>query len=254
MSPWHDVLTVLAFFSRLPVPHDPRSSGAVAGAVGMVPVVGALIALPAGVLLLVLHGLGASPWVAATMAVLALIVTTGALHEDGLADCADGFWGGATPERRLAIMRDSRVGTFGVLALVGAVLLKVSLLQAALAAGAGAAASAFVASAAAGRAVALYPWVGLPNARGSGLAAEAGRPDPAAFRKALVLAVLIGALLLVWRSPLGFVAAGIAAAATAKAVACLADSKIGGHTGDVIGAAVVLCELAFLGVFTIWTG
>ena len=251
--PLHAIATAVAFYSRLPVPAGLQTAD-LAETAEMAPVAGLVVALPPACLMALAMGLGATPLVAAVLGTLALIILTGALHEDGLADCADGFWGGATPERRLAIMRDSRIGSYGVLALVGAVLLKVAVLEMALAAGTWSGVAVFLASAAAGRAVALFPWVGLLPARKDGLAVAVGRPAVATFRRALVYAVAVGAVLVAWWAPLGFVVAGVAAAGTAKACASLADWKIGGHTGDVIGATVVLADLAYLLAITIWTG
>lgn len=246
-----DVGTVVGFYSRLPVP-TARHGIRVSDAVGALPLASVIIALPAAVALAVLTWLGASPLVAALVAVATLVVVTGALHEDGLADCADGFFGGAVPERRLVIMRDSRIGTYGVLALLFAVGLKIALVAELLALGTVPAAALLIAAAVAGRTIALYPWVGLPNARGEGLAASAGRPHASAFRRALLLGVIVTAVLTVWISPLGFVLAGLAAAAAAKGVAVLADRLIGGHTGDVIGAAVVLGDLLYLAAFSMF--
>lgn len=246
-----DLSTVVGFYSRLPVPGG-RHGRRVADAVGVLPLAAVVIALPAALMLLVAAAIGFSPAVVALVAVGTLIVTTGALHEDGLADCADGLFGGASPERRLDIMRDSRIGTYGVLALILAVGLKVALLVELMALGPVTAAALVVAAAVAGRTVALYPWVGLPNARGEGLALSAGRPQPAAFRRALVLGVVVTAVLTVWLSPLGFVVAAIAAAAGAKGGASIADRLIGGHTGDVIGAAVIVGDLLWLATFSIF--
>lgn len=250
--PLHAIATAVAFFSRLPVPAGLQTAG-LAQAAAMAPVAGLVVALPAAVLM-VLGAQLTGPLAGAVIGTVALIVLTGALHEDGLADCADGFWGGATPERRLAIMRDSRIGTYGVLALVGAVLLKVALLEALLSAGSWGAAAAFLAAAVAGRAVALYPWVGLLPARADGLAVAVGRPTVPTFRRALVIAIVATALLLAWWAPVGWIVASLGAAGAAKGCASLADRKIGGHTGDVIGATVVLCDLTYLLAVTIWIG
>ncbi len=219
----------------------------------MAPVAGVVIALPAAILMLLAHAMGALPLLSASLAVVAMIVATGALHLDGLADCADGFWGGASRARRLEIMHDSRVGTYGVLALVAAVLLKVAILATALSGGALFAALSLMASAAAARAVALYAWTGLGPARTDGLAVTVGRPTVATFRNALIVAIATTALLTVWWAPLGFVLAAMAAAGAAKGCASLADAKIGGHTGDVIGASIVVADLSYLLVLTIWT-
>jgi len=244
--------TALAFFSRIRVPAA-FTGEPLTRAVAMVPLAGVLIALPAGLVMLLADLLGAAPLVAAVLAVITAIVVTGALHEDGLADCADGFWGGAEPVRRLEIMRDSRIGSYGVLALVGAVLLKVAILESALAAGSGTALLMLLAAASAGRAVALYPWVGLPPARRDGLAVGIGRPTIPTFRRAILIAVLATAVLVAWWAPVGFMLASVAAAAASKACATLAEHKVGGHTGDVIGATVVVSELTYLLVLTMWT-
>ncbi len=250
MTPWRPALvTVIGFYSRLPVPIAGDVS--LARCVWILPAAAVAITWPAAVAGGLAFWLGLAPLAAALVATLALAIVTGALHEDGLADCADGFWGAAGTTRRLEIMRDSRIGTYGVLALVGAVGLKVALLAQLLEAIGGWALIVFIAAAVAGRAVALFPWAGLPNARAGGLAANAGRPTGKDFRTALLLALAITAALTVWISPLGFVLAAVAAAASAKGVASLADSKIGGHTGDVIGAAVVLGDLSYLAGFTI---
>ena len=93
----------------------------------------------------------------------------------------------------------------------------------------------------------------LPPARSDGLAVTVGRPTVSTFRKALIVGLILTALLVAWWAPLGFIVAGIAAAATAKFTATLAEAKIGGHTGDVIGATIVLADLAYLLVLTLWT-
>lgn len=245
-------VTALSFYSRIKVPAElPRAP--LAGAVALAPLAGVAIALPAGLVLLVLHWLGASALVAAVLATATMIVLTGALHEDGLADCADGFWGGADAARRLEIMRDSRIGSYGVLALVVAVLLKVAILASAIASSPSFAVLVLLASAAASRAVALYPWVGLVPARRDGLAVAIGRPTIATFRRAIFIAAAVTVLLVTWWAPIGFVLAAVAAAGAAKACATLADHKIGGHTGDVIGATVVVADMTYLLVLTMWT-
>ncbi|WP_075221530.1 adenosylcobinamide-GDP ribazoletransferase [Acuticoccus yangtzensis] len=243
------IRATVAFYSRLPVPYPQGVS--LARSVWVLPVAGALIAL--GPALLGALGLwfGLSSFAAAFITVMGLVIVTGALHEDGLADCCDGFWGGSTLSRRLEIMADSRIGTYGVLGLVGAVGLKVALLADLVTALGGWALPVFAAAAAAARAVALFPWAGLPNARPGGLAATMGRPSAREFRAAIFIAIGVTAVLTLLISPLGFFLGAMAAAAAAKGVASLADSKIRGHTGDVIGAAVVMADLSYLAAFTI---
>ncbi|MCF3935619.1 adenosylcobinamide-GDP ribazoletransferase [Acuticoccus sp. M5D2P5] len=254
MRSWRDDLTVVVgFYSRLPVPPI-RHGINLAEAVWIVPIASLVIALPAALGLGIAASLGAPPLFTAIVAVAAGLIATGGLHEDGFADCFDGFWGGHTHPRRLEIMRDSRLGTYGVLALMMAVLAKVALVEAALAEGTGAAMCIVLAGAVAGRTVALYPWVGLPHAREDGIARTIGRPRGSVFRTALVLGILVTAALTIWQTIFGFVVAGIVSAVVAIGAARLAERKIGGHTGDVIGAAVVAGELAYLATIIIWLG
>ncbi|XWN30638.1 MAG: adenosylcobinamide-GDP ribazoletransferase [Devosia sp.] len=243
---------LVSFYSRLPVDRFADHTTPLATRIWLLPAASVVVALPAALVLVIASQLWSSTLLVAALGALALIITTGGLHEDGLADCADGFWGGATAERRLAIMRDSRIGTYGVVALVGAFIVKVALLQEALSLGALPAAALFVAAAVAARTVALYPWVGLPPARTDGLAVTAGRPTPAAFRKALVLGAIIIAVLTVWISLGGLVLAALLSAGAAKLIASLAERKINGHTGDVIGGAVILADIAYLAAFLLW--
>src|SRR5690606_17884753 len=141
-------------------------------------------------------GLGA--WLAAMLAVATMTVTTGAFHEDGLADTADSF-GGATPERRLAIMRDSWIGSFGTAALILAFGLRIGALAAlASRAGPSTACAALLIAASLSRTAGLMPLVFLPPARLDGASHAVGQPTRDTFLFAVALAVglaiLIGAL------------------------------------------------------------
>jgi len=174
---------------------------------------------------------------AALLAAL-LVVLTGALHLDGLADCADGIFGGHTPERRLEIMRDSRSGSFGVVAIALALLL----LLAAYADAGNALHRALLLVAPVLSRLAMVIAVALfPYARPAGLGRlyhEHARPWP------LVLALVSGVVIVV--ALLG--AGGAVLAALAAAVALLfgrfATGRLGGLTGDVYGATGMLVEIA----------
>jgi adenosylcobinamide-GDP ribazoletransferase len=229
------------FLTRIPAALPAAPERLLAEAAWAFPLVGAGIGAVAAFVFFAAQLIGLGDWPAALLAVTAGLVLTGALHEDGLADSADGLFGGADRERRLAIMRDSRHGTFAVLALV----LSVALRAAALAqlgevvfAG-----LALVAAHAGSRA--LLPvamWV-LPPAREDGLGAAAGRPRPAAVVVGLLIALAIGAAAL---GPLhGIVALGCAAAAAAM-VTVVAQRRIGGYTGDILGAVQQIGEIVIL--------
>ncbi|MGH6905574.1 MAG: adenosylcobinamide-GDP ribazoletransferase, partial [Geminicoccaceae bacterium] len=118
-----DCKVALAFLTRLPVREEPPWPAAdLAASAPMFPVVGALIGLAGAIAYALATWLGLPPWPAAVGALATTIWLTGALHEDGFADVADGFGGGGTREAKLAIMRDPRIGSYGALALVLAVL------------------------------------------------------------------------------------------------------------------------------------
>ena len=184
--------------------------------------------------------LGLPPWPAAVVALATTIWLSGALHEDGLADVADGFGGGRTREAKLAIMRDSRIGSYGALALVLAVLARAGAI-AALAEPA-AVAAALVAAGAVSRGALPAVMAALPQARADGLAAKAGRPHPLRAAAALLIAALIALVLLGGTAPAALAAGALAA----LAVALLARRQIGGHTGDVLGAVQQLTEIGVL--------
>ena len=176
---------------------------------------------------------------AVALAVAAL--ATGALHEDGLADTADGLFGGWTKERRLEIMKDSRIGSYGVLALMVVTLARWSAITALVAGGHWAA---ILAAAGLSRAPMAAVMAGLPNARGNGLSASTGAPTRGAAAGAAGLALLL-ALLLTGGTA---IAMGLAVLATTAGVAALAKRKIGGQTGDILGATQQMAETAALAV------
>jgi adenosylcobinamide-GDP ribazoletransferase len=211
------------------------------------PLVGALIGAAGGIVLLLAITIGLPPLAAALVAVGATIVLSGGLHEDGLADTIDGFGGGKTMAARLEIMRDSRIGSFGVLALIASTGLRVFLIAAWLPAGPWQAAMALVASEAAGRGAMVWAWAALPAARPGGLSASLGAPDAETRSAALVLTTLIGIVA-------GTIAGGVLAALVAIAAVALAviafsswsRRMIGGQTGDVLGAIEQIGAIVFL--------
>jgi adenosylcobinamide-GDP ribazoletransferase len=181
-------------------------------------------------------------WIAAVLAVTAGVLLTGAFHEDGLADTADGLGGGQTPERRLEIMKDSRVGTYGVFALVAALALKVAALAALSPAQA---AAALLAAHGLGRAAAVVVMRLTPYA--AQVDASKWKPVPRGVRSGEVLVAVATSLWPLALLPLAAGGAGLVAGAVlAAAVALLARRLIGGHTGDVLGGAEQVFEVGFL--------
>lgn len=211
------------------------------------PLVGLIAAAPAALLLLVLPALGLSPLVCGILALAALVAMTGALHEDGLADVADGLGGHHRRERALEIMHDSRVGSYGAIALVLSLGLRAALLAELCATRPVAAALAILAASAASRGAMAAFWGATPPATGTGLAARAGQPsrDPALKSLALGAALALALVLPVAGFP------SVAAAIALPALALIlfrrfVIRRIGGQTGDCLGAAQQLCEIAVL--------
>jgi adenosylcobinamide-GDP ribazoletransferase len=246
-----DLAACLRFFSRLPLPSVKFAGGAYAPPnlsrlAPMVPIAGALLGAIGALTLALAHGLQLPPLVCATIAVSALVLVTGALHEDGLADVADGFGGGATRERKLEILRDSRIGAFGAAALALSLMLRVFLLAALLEHGPGAAAAGLVLAGAVSRGAALLPLALLPAARAEGLGAtnrlDAGRAFAAGLVGFIVAAALGLAFLGFGRAMLAF----LLALAAALAMTWIAWRQIGGQTGDVAGATQQMAEIACL--------
>jgi adenosylcobinamide-GDP ribazoletransferase len=226
----------------LPVPRDapPERQRA---AVWAYPVAGALIGLIVAGAFGAAVSIGLSGAMAAAIALAASALLTGCLHEDGLADTADGLGGGGTKERKLEIMRDSRIGTFGVMALVAAFALKWSAL-ASLEIPSYAAPALIVAHATA-RGILPVMLLSLGPAREEGLGAAAARPPLAACLVAIGLSAAFPPLLWPLEAALLAIAAALAAVAL---VGFLAERQIGGHTGDVLGAAEQAAEIAILTV------
>jgi adenosylcobinamide-GDP ribazoletransferase len=236
-----DIRLALALLSRLPVAADHAASarrGAVAA--WAYPLAGAVLgglgALAGGAA----AALGAPPGVAAGVALGALALITGAMHEDGLADSADGLWGGWNRARRLEIMKDSRIGAYGVIALIVVMLMRWSAL--ATLAATGGLFWAMVAAGALSRAPMAVAMHLMRNARGSGLSAGVGTVPGASAGAAAALAVVIAVLACGWT---GVVMAAWAALA-ALAVCLVARARIGGQTGDILGAAQQTGEAAAL--------
>ena len=239
-----DLLAACLFLTRVKLPRivtlpEPSAAG-LTHALRAFPLIGAAIGLAAALVYWLASLFGLSPLPAALLTVGATIWLTGGLHEDGLADCADGFGGGRDRAAKLAIMRDSRIGSYGVLALVLGVGLRVAAL-ADLSVADGAAA--LVAAHAASRAAMPLLMALLEPARTVGLAASLGRPSEAVLAQAVILGVLICALM---TGPFPGIVALSFAALVLAGLETLARRQIGGYTGDVLGAAQQVTEIAIL--------
>lgn len=235
MTPDH-LRTALGLLTRLPGGRP----GPIADAVWSFPLVGALVGALQAALAALALGVGMTPAVAAGLALLAGGVITGGLHEDGLADTADGLWGGTTREKRLAIMRDSRLGSYGALALIATLGLQGAALSALFAQGY--IWAPLIVAGAASRAAMGPLMARLPHARTDGLARHAGRATGQSAALGLGLAFAIAVLL----SGHGVVGVALSVAAVTAWLSGVAMARLGGQTGDILGATQQLSQNAAL--------
>lgn len=244
-----DLASAVTFLTRLRVP--PFLLGetpAGARAAWAYPLAGGIATLLPALVLAGLVGLSTPPLIAALLSVLICVMICGGLHEDGLADTADGLFGGRDRDAMLRIMRDSHSGVFGVVAIVISVFLQaVTLAALVLAYGPIAAGLLYIAGAVAGRACLVLQWSILQSARTDGAAATLGRPgrDGAllAFAVSLFVCTVIG---LVTGTVLPVSTALLSAVAAALLLSAFVSRRIGGHTGDTLGATAQVSQIVFL--------
>jgi adenosylcobinamide-GDP ribazoletransferase len=250
LRPLPELVHAARFLTRLPIPLsrtlDPPP---LAETMRMFSVVGAVIGCGISAVLFVGHYLQLPEYVAALLAVAFGLLVTGALHEDGLADMADGFGGGKTRERRLEIMRDSRIGSYGALALIVAVGARAACYAALLKLSPIAVLAVLAACQSFSRAMMVdLLWATRP-ARLDGLSVYAGQPR----RSVAMFAIAVGLSLTLLAGYFtsfenAVMALGLGLAATA-AIRALAIRLIGGQTGDICGAVQVTCEVMMLTAF-----
>ena len=238
-----DILAALGLLTRLPVRVDiekARARGAAAA--WAYPLAGVVVGAIAGSVGLIALWCGLPLPLAAAVVLTSSVIVTGAMHEDGLADTADGLWGGCDKDRRLAIMKDSHIGTYGVLALILGVAVRWSALSIIL--GSGTVIGPLIAVAALSRAPMVAVMAAMPNARGAGLSAGVGRPSGQVAVIALTLGLGISVLTLGTSGG----AITLCVIAVSLGMALIAKVKIGGQTGDILGAVQQLSEIAALSV------
>ena len=243
-----DLLHGFALLTRLPVGRFTKSAPNLGRIVWVFPLVGLFVGAVGGLAYWGGYRLGMPIVLAAIWAFGLTLVLTGAFHEDGLADAADGFGGGRTAERKLEIMRDSRIGSYGALALGWSVAVRIAAIvsigtpRTVL--------IALVLAAAIARAGMIAPLLLLKPARSDGLAASMNRvPEwsaTLAFAVALVMPFLLVAPVL------AIVILGLGAL-TALIATGLARWQVGGHTGDILGAVEVMIECVVLtAIASLW--
>lgn len=234
-----EIFLAFALLTRLPIPRLPESAFDRTGrAVWAYPLVGAVLGGLAVLVGTATLAAGLPVAIAAALALITIMVTSGAMHEDGLADVADGFWGGQTQVRRLEIMKDSQIGTYGTLALICIVgvrwIATAGLLVVAPAS--------IVVCAVASRASMPFLMNTLPHARDNGLSHSVGRPQMTTVLAGMALALVISIVLV------GTNAALVVLVATAVPwlIKPIAHRKINGQTGDVLGATQQISETVAL--------
>lgn len=238
-----DIAVAVSLLTRLPLRLPDAAYARGARAAWAYPLVGVVLGGLATLIGLALLPVGSG--IAALGVLATTVILSGAMHEDGLADCADGFWGGWEKARRLEIMKDSQIGTYGVIALILSFAARWWALDQIFALDPAARSpilGALVATGVLSRAgmPVLMAW--LPNARHTGLSQSVGRPNWVTATMAVLLAVAIGTAVLGQDALIGAaVLSGVVAAA-----GLIARAKIGGQTGDVLGASQQLGEIALL--------
>ena len=228
-----EVQLAVLLLTRLPAGRIADPVPAMAAACWAYPLAGLYVGMIAALVLTGVAWAGLPPAVSAGLALAAGALATGGLHEDGLADTADGFGGGRDRDHKLAIMRDSRIGSYGTLALMLTLGLRWSALATLVDQDAQLAAAAVVAIAMASRAALPVVLALLPPARSDGLGHAASRPPRVQAATAVAIGVLALALLLGFSAAVAIV---IGLAVTLLVSARLALRQIGGQTGDVLGA------------------
>ena len=245
-----DFLAALTFLTRLPVPAGSAEmpfASSLARASWAFPLVGIVVGASGGITYIVAQGIGLPALAAALIAVGTTALITGGLHEDGFADTADGFGGGASRDAKLEIMRDSRTGAYGVLALIFSVGLRVVAL-AQIAAG-WRVFGALIAAHALARGVMPIAMRALDPARADGLGASAGRPAQDIVFWSGGIAIVAALLCAGVRA--GLIATILAVAALAI-MSWIARRQIGGYTGDVLGAIEQASEIVVLLSMAAW--
>ncbi|MCX7304124.1 MAG: adenosylcobinamide-GDP ribazoletransferase [Hyphomicrobiales bacterium] len=235
-----DIALCLVFFTRLPLPSFDFRGRALAQAIWAAPLVGVAVGLAGGLAYVVALMLSVPIPVAAALALATTMLVAGCLHEDGLSDVADGFGGGRSREKKLEIMRDSRIGAYGAAALAMSMLLRWSAIAAL--ANPFYAGTALIAAHAASRALLPLFMHALPAARSDGLSAGAG----AVAANTAYVALAIGVVALLATSLGGLLASAIVLALVFFAFRALCLRQIGGQTGDTLGALQQVGEIAVL--------
>jgi adenosylcobinamide-GDP ribazoletransferase len=236
-----DIAAALGLLSRLPVRIDTdRATARGAASSWAYPLAGLILGALACIIGQIALWLGLPNGLSSGLTLATLVITTGAMHEDGLADTADGLWGGWDKNHRLKIMKDSHTGVYGVLALTLGLGLRWQALT--LIITYDALWPAVLATAMLSRAAMVPVMAHLPHAREDGLSQSVGRPDTRTALIAVAIAA-IACLILLHITGLALIAAALIATLICVAIA---KAKINGQTGDILGATQQISDIAML--------
>ncbi|EBA12744.1 adenosylcobinamide-GDP ribazoletransferase [Roseobacter sp. CCS2] len=233
-----DLPAALGLLTRLPIVVDSgRAMERGAAAAWAYPLVGVVVGVILAAATALMLAISIPTGIVAGLVLAGSVVMTGAMHEDGLADSADGLWGGWEKAHRLAIMKDSHIGVYGVCAIALSLLIR--WLALVVIVSMGAYWVAFMTTGALSRASMVGVMAVLPNARDGGLSRTVGRP--ASGTVWLAAGIAIGFALLC-----GYPWAILIALISVLCCTLIARAKIGGQTGDILGATQQITEIAVL--------
>lgn len=235
-----DIALCLVFFTRLPLPVFDFRGRSLAAAIWAAPIAGLVVGLIGAIVFATAERFGLAMGPAAALALVATVLTTGCLHEDGLSDVADGFGGGKSRGRKLEIMRDSRIGAYGAMALGLSLLIRWSALSEFV--DPTQALFALLAAHAASRGLLGAFMHLLPSARVDGLSADAGTVS----QETAMAGAVLGAIPLLLLGLGGALFALILLGLLFAAFRALCLNQIDGQTGDTIGALQQASEIAVL--------
>jgi adenosylcobinamide-GDP ribazoletransferase len=239
-----DIILGISFLTRLPISHSLPYKRFIMQSAWSFPLVGSFLGFLGGSVSWVLLELQLPLLIISFLTIGTLILLTGGLHEDGLADMADGFGGGSNPENKIAIMRDSQIGTYGTLILILVIAIKAAGIVTLL--GQDNTLNCMVALVVSGsisRSLMVCVAYTLDHASEKGIGKFAGKPDSHTAISSIFITVITSIFLLpIMKAMIVLTLATL----TATAIGLLAKRQINGYTGDILGATQQLSEVIVL--------
>ena len=239
-----DILLSLSFLTRIPISKDLVFERNLMDAAWSFPLIGALVGFLGGIVALLLSYFNIPPIIISLITIGAIILLTGGLHEDGLADTADGFGSNKNPEDKINIMRDSQIGVYGTLALIIAISVKAFALTELINKDPFfTCIIALIVSGALSRSTIVGIAFFLEKASETGLASFAGKPKANGAGMCFLISILFCIFLLPLTKVL---AAMFLSIVTTVVIGFLSKKQINGYTGDILGTTQILSETAIL--------